>query len=403
MGLYYFACRAAVAVILLAGTSVFAADVADTDGIQKCRKSDRYHSSVNAFYACDNALKQKNLSKEDRAELLLGRGEAAYFVGRFDLSSADLDEALMLNPNLNEAYLRRAWTRMRTNQYPGALQDITTLLSQDPDNVDALFAIGFMYKETPEWERKTMPAFKRALELNPNHFLTRLNLAYIYAGYKHDYAAAIAEYDKILSASKEDLNKVRLWREPGFHTFDFPGQVRMDRAEANYNLEDYPKALADLDGLVLDYPQIDEVFVVRGRVYDRLRRFDEALADAQTAVKLNPRWPAQRLLEIKSLFHLKRYDEALLLATRLIGETNYDFARGEALFWRGYINKALHHSEDSLRDFEQSFALHPQWQWAIVTQLRYSGYYDGEVMDPYSEKVRNGLQACILDSECAAR
>jgi tetratricopeptide (TPR) repeat protein len=403
MCLYHLACRVAVSVSLLTGAPAFSADVVAIDDIQKCKTSDRYHNSVEAFYACDTALKQMNLSKEDRAELLLGRGEAAYFAGRFDLSSVDLDEALALNPNLNEAYLRRAWTRMRTNQYPGALQDITTLLSQDPDNVDALFAIGFLYKESPEWERKTMPAFKRALELNPNHFLTRLNLASIYANYKHDYGAAIAEYDRILSASEEDLNKVRLWREPGFHTFDFRGQVRMDRAEAIYNLEDYPKALADLDKLVLDYPQIDEVFLVRGRVYDRLRKFGDALADAQTAVKLDPRWPAQRLLEIKSLFHLKRHDEALLSATRLIDETNIDFARGEALFWRGYINKALHHSEDSLRDFEQSFVLHPQWQWAIVTQLRYSGYYEGEVSDYYSEKVRNGLQACILDPECAAR
>jgi tetratricopeptide (TPR) repeat protein len=170
-----------------------------------------------------------------------------------------------------------------------------------------------------------------------------------------------------------------------------------------YNLEDYQKALVELDSLALDYPQIADIFIVRGRIYDRFRRFGEALADAQTAVKLDPHWPAQQILEVTALFHLKRHDEALVLATKVIDETNVDFARGEALFWRGYINKALHHSEDSLRDFEQSFALHPQWQWAIVTQLRYSGYYDGEVSDYYSEKMRNGLQACILDPECAAR
>jgi len=399
MCLYHFACRVALAISLLAGGSAFAAD----DDIQKCKTSDRYHNPTADYEACDRALQQRDLYKELRAELLLGRGEAAYFAGRFDLSSIDLDEAIVLNPALNEAYLRRAWTRMRTNQYPAALQDITTLLSQGPDNVDALFAIGFLYQETSDWESKTMPAFKRALELNPNHYLTRLNLASIYANYKGDYGAAISEYDRILSASEEDLSKVRMWRDPNCPCYDFRGHVRFTRAELLYLMEEYPRALEDFERLISDYPSIADGYVGRGRIHQLRREFSKALTDAQTAIKLNPRWPAQRLLEIKALHYLRRYDEALLQATKLIDETDMQFALGEALFWRGYINKALHNNEDSLNDFERSFALHPQWQWAIVTQLRYSGYYDGEVSDYYSEKMRNGLQACIVDPECSAR
>lgn len=402
MRLHHFSCRIAVAVSLLAGGSALAAGAAVTDDIQKCNASDRYHNSVADYKTCDRALQQKDLRKELRAELLLGRGEAAYFAGRFDLSSADLDEALTLNPNLNEAYLRRAWTRMRTNQYPGALQDITTLLSQDPDNVDALFAIGYIYQDTSEWERKTMPAYKRVLELNPDHYLTRLNLASINANQKHDNGAAIAEYDRILNASKEELDKVRMWREPNCPCYDFRGDVRFRRAELLYLMEEYPRALEDFERLISDYPSIADGYVGRGRIHQLRREFSKALTDAQTAIKLRPRWPAQRLLEIKALHYLGRYDEALLRATKLIDETNIQFALGEALFWRGYVNKALHNNEDSLNDFERSFALHPQWQWAIVTQLRYSGYYDGEVTDYYSEKMRNGLQACILDPECSA-
>jgi tetratricopeptide (TPR) repeat protein len=399
MYLCHFSCRVAIAVSLLAGGTAFAAE----EDIQNCKASDRYHNPTADYETCDRALQQKDLPKELRAELLFGRGEAAYFAGRFDLSSVDLDEALALNPALYEAYLRRAWTRMRTNQYPAALQDITTLLSQDPDNVDALFAIGFLYQGTEDWESKTMPAFKRALELNPNHHLTRLNLASIYAEYKGDFGAAIAEYDRILSVGREELNKVRMWRDPNCSCFDFWGRVRFDRAELIFSLQDYSNALVAFDGLVADYPHLAHGFVARGRVYARLRRFSEALADAQAAVKLDPRWPTQKLLEIEALFQLKRHDEALLLATKFIDETNIDFARGEALFWRGNVNKALGHAENSLRDFEQSFALHPQWQMAILTQLRQSGYYDGEVTDTYNGKARNGLQACILDPECASR
>ena len=365
MGFHQLVWRIAVVAGLLAGTSAFAAD----KDIQDCKASDRYHNSVADYETCDRALQQMDLPKELRAELLLARAEAAYFAGRFDLSSVDLDEALTLNPNLNEAYLRRAWTRMRTNQYPGALQDITTLLSQEPDNVDALFAIGYIYRETPEWERKTMPAFKRALELEPNHYLTRLNLASIYADYMRDYGAAILEYDRILSASDEELNKVRLWRHPNCSCFDFRGQVRFDRAELYYKLQDYPKALEDFKWLASNFPQIADVFVGRGRVYGRLRKFNDELADAQTAIKLDSRWPAQRVLEIEALYHVKRYDEALLAATTFIEGRSYDLALAEALFLRGLINKALHHSEESLNDFERSFVLNPLWQGAALTQL----------------------------------
>ena len=403
MGLHHFSCRFAIVFSLLAGGPAFAADLAAADDIQSCKSSDRYHNSVAAFYTCDNALKQKDLSKEDRAELLLGRGEAAYFVGRFDLSSTDLDEALTLNPNLNEAYLRRAWTRLRTNQYPGALQDITTLLSQEPDNVDALFAIGYMYQDTSEWQSKTMPAYKRVLELNPNHYLTRFNLAWIFENYDHQPDKAIAEYDKILSASDEDLHKVKMWRDPACLCFDFRGQAGFDRAETTFRMQDYPKALADFDSLVSDYPKIPGAYVGRGRVYEQLGRFSEELTDVRVALKLDPRWPAQRVDEIDALFHLRRYDEAVLVATKFIDSSNYDFARGEAFFWRAYANKALHHSEESLQDFEQSFVLSPQRLNSVLTQLVQSGYYDGGSADNYSEKARNGLQACILDPECAAR
>jgi hypothetical protein len=81
MCLYHFVCRVALAVSLLTGGSAFAAD----DDIQKCKSLDRYHDAMAAFYACDKALNHENLAETERADLLLARGEAAYFAGRFDM------------------------------------------------------------------------------------------------------------------------------------------------------------------------------------------------------------------------------------------------------------------------------------------------------------------------------
>ncbi len=356
-----------------------------------------------AFYVCDKALNQENPPETERAELLLGRGEAAYFVGRFDLSLIDLDAALTLNPKLKAAYLRRAWTRMRTNHYPGALQDLTAVLSEDPENADVLFAIGFFYRDTMEWESKAMPAFKRVLELDPNHHLARFNLGSLYLHQKRDFDTALAEFDKILSASDEALRKVRIWRDPVRPNFNFRDTVRSDRIAAFIGKGDYTAALAEADSLVARYPNIGDSYVMRAHVYDGLRKFNEVLADARMASKFEPNGDDQKALEIEALYQLQRYDDALSRANEILNRPMTAATIPKILFWRAYTKKQLHLHAEALQDFEQSFSFKSWHLSAVLTQLRQSGYYDGNVTDPYSEKVRNGLQACILDPECAKR
>lgn len=403
MCLYHFASRVAVAVSLLAGPSAFAAGVAAVDDIQKCKSLDRYHDAMAAFYACDKALNQENLPETERAELLLARGEAAYFAGRVDMSLIDLDLALTLNPKLKAAYYRRAWARMRTNHFPDALQDLTFVLSEEPENVDALYAIGYFYQDTSEWKSKAMPALKRVLELDPNHHLARLSLASLYTHQTRDFDAALMEFDKILSASDEALRNVRIFRDPVRPYFDFRDRVRNDRIAALIGKADYVAALAEADSLVARYPGIGDSYVMRAHVYERLRKFTEALADARMASKFEPNGDDQKALEIEALFQLQRYNDALTRANEILNQPISLATMPKILFWRAYTKKQLHLHEEALQDFEQSFSF-KSWQLsAILTQLRQSGYYDGNVMDPYSEKARNGLQACILDPECAKR
>lgn len=399
MCLYRFACRITLAVGLLAGGSAFAAH----DDIQKCKSLDRYDDAMAAFYACDKALNQENLKEGERAELLLARGEAAYFAGRFDMSLIDLDLALTLNPKLNAAYYRRAWARMRTNHYPDALQDLTILLSEEPENADALYAIGYFYQNTTEWRSKAIPALKRALEIDPNHHLARLSLASLYTHQERDFDAGLMEFDKILNASDEALRKVRIFRDPVRLYFDFRDRVRNDRIAALLGKKDYSGALAEADSLVAQYPAIGNSYVMRAHVYEGLRKFTEALADAQMAGKFEPNGDDQKAVEIEALYQLQRYNDALTRANEMLNQPISLATMPKILFWRAFTKKQLHLHEEALRDFEQSFSFNSWHLSAVLTQLRQSGYYDGDVWDPYSEKARNGLQACILDPECAKR
>ena len=389
---------AVVVANLLTGAPVFAA----IDDVQACKTSDHYHDLDADYATCDRALKQQGLSKEDRAKLLVGRGEAAYFFGRMDLSIADLDEAITLNPNYGEAYLRRGWTRLHLNQFSGALQDFSNLLAMEPDNPDALFAIGFIYRGTSGWEGKTLPAFKRALEIDANSYLTRYNLALTYCCWNNRPDLAIAEYDRILRASDAELAKVKLWRTPGSKEFDFKGRVRFSRVASFVALGDYQSALGAINGIIVDYPDSAEAYSARAYLFASLNKNSESLADARMAAGLNPYGGDEKIQIAEALYRLKRYEEDIKTVDRYLdGPLSYE-SRGGMLFWRGMLYKQLHEPEQALVDLENSFSLSPRNLQSTLIQLIQYGYYDGNENDAYSEKARNGLQACLIDPACAS-
>lgn len=385
---------------LLIISSTAGAHLAAASDIQNCKSINSNVETDAAYEACDRALLRTNLMDHERAVLLLRRGEAAYWAASFDRALADLDEALRFNPDLNEAYLRRAWIKKKTQQHAGALQDLSTILSRDPDNADVHFAIGYFYKDTPAWKTKTMPAFKRALELNPDHHLTRFNLAQLYYNRYNEMDRALAEYDIILRASDEELSKIKVWREPGEPKFDLRAETRIGRAYVRIQLQDFPKALAEFNDLVTLYPQRSDVLSGRSQVYSAIYQYSEALIDAEAAIKINPYGEIQKVVRVKALYHLGRLEEALTAADKVLNSAISNQSRGEVLFWRAYINKKLDRPEDVLRNFEQSFALEPHFLKGSLYRLKNFGYYEGEMTDNYSERARNGLQACIVDPEC---
>jgi tetratricopeptide (TPR) repeat protein len=136
---------------------------------------------------------------------------------------------------------------------------------------------------------------------------------------------------------------------------------------------------------------------MRAYIYQRLRKFTEALADARMASKFEPDGDDQKAVEIEALYQLQRYNDALTRANEMLNQPITVATVPKILFWRAFTKKQLHLHEEALQDFEQSFSFKSWHLSAVLTQLRQSGYYDGD------EKARNGLQACILDPECAKR
>lgn len=333
--------------------------------------------------------------------LLFGRGETAYFAGRFDIAIADLNESISLNPNFGEAYLRRGWTRNHLGEYSGALQDFSNFLEMEPDNPSALFAIGFIYMGSSSWQTKTLPAFNRALEIDPNNYLTRFNLADIYSKRNGRPDLAVVEYDRILKASDEEVSKVKMWRTPGRNGYFFKNRVRYVRVLALIDSGNLGVAMEALNGLIVDQPEIPDPYVTRAYLNLNQHKYNEVLTDAEVVRRLDPFIEEYKQQKLEALFYLKRYDEGVKSANVFLDGGLSNESKGFVLFWRGIFYKNLNNPEQALIDLENSFILTPQNQMSIISRLIDRGYYTGSYNDAYSEKVRNGLQACLIDPECA--
>lgn len=379
------------------------ASTADVVGdVATCKASDHYHDLVADYKTCDRALKQIGLTDETRSQLLAGRGEDAFFIGRNDLAIVDLDEAIKLNPENREAHLHRAWTLYHLQKYQLMRSDLDFLLSKNQDDADALFAMGYLYYNSPEWPTKTEPMFKRALEINPNHYLARYNLAALYQDRYNKPDLAVNEYDKILAASDGELRKVKSRSYQGGKSYDFKGAVRYQRVIAQMNTHNTSGILEELTNLAKQYPNVADTFTSLANYKNWQQKWDGALADAETALNLDKNQYGSKTAKLLALYRLKRYQDGLDFANAQLTEECNSCGRAGILNWRANFKKLLHDNEGALRDVEDAINEDPNYAIPVLlTQLIQSKYYKGQVTDSYSESVRNGLKACIIDPECA--
>ena len=63
----------------------------------------------------------------------------------------------------------------------------------------------------------------------------------------------------------------------------------INRANANYESKEYFSALADLDKVVAKKPDTAIVYFVKGLVFTKLRRFDDALIEFRKAKTITPK------------------------------------------------------------------------------------------------------------------
>jgi len=118
----------------------------------------------------DTAQKTPNLSRV-RSSL----GLAFYRQGRPELAKAEFAEALRLQPELPQEYVRTGVLAVQRGQLLMGMLDLQMALLLDPASVDAHFNLGVAY-ENQGWAEMAIASYTRVLELQPGHAAAGRNL-----------------------------------------------------------------------------------------------------------------------------------------------------------------------------------------------------------------------------------
>lgn len=228
-------------------------------------------------------------------EAYIGLARVAVKENNLGTANDMLAQAVNLDPNNAETYVRRASVRRQMGDHNGAVDDLILALSTDNKNDRAM-------TELLEYGNTNYPAamagLSNAIIQAPRVGMFRYIRAVVAQAHFH-YLAAIEDYQTILDE--------KLYTYHGIYA---------SIAECQFCLGDYEKALYNIDyalGMIRDN---SDHFVLRSKILRALKRNEEAVEAAASALAVN-RNNNDALAEMALAYTaIGNYDEA----SNLLGE-----------------------------------------------------------------------------------
>lgn len=244
------------------------------------------------------------------ADELVTRADAAVRAGKIDEAVRDATAAIKLDPKRSAAYRvrghaylklvekeeRSQWLPELDKRYPktenadNALADLAKAIELDPKDAQAVALRGGIYYFLNDLET-AVAEYKRAAEMMPNEPWYKNNYAAVRNRLASQYS--IAGGNKYNASRREttEAGRTKVLREAvALHTKAIELNPTADnfssRASALEELDEYEKAIADMtESLKL---KSDEYlnYYVRGRMYNRLKRYADAVADHRKALAI---------------------------------------------------------------------------------------------------------------------
>ncbi len=299
--------------------------------------------------AADTANSAIRLAKND-VRVYLAAGEAQLANNQLPIAVNYLDQAVVLDPTLAEAHLKRGVALFHLNRrYPDALDSLNKALALNDNLAEGHYYAGIIYYENRNDPKKAQEQWEKTVAINPGYGEAWIKLGLLYSQLNM-LDKAMAAYNRALAINEKDA--------PTHYFLGLLYESRNDlpAAEAHY------RRAAELNsGLVNARYRLASVLQREGG------KLDQALAAAQEAVKLDPRNPeAQVALGDLLLVRNQLGPATQAYKTALDNRNNYPeafYGRSEALLGQKQLDAAL-------SDVNQVISLRPAWANAYLLQGR---------------------------------
>lgn len=143
--------------------------VMGTSKAQRCYEDTKFSEGANSatLRICSEALRENHLGKRDRARTLVNRGIQYSRTGDHQAAMADYEEALVLWPDLPEAYLNRGNTHIFQKKFDLAIADYDKAIEFDLREMHAAyFNRGLAYEALKKY-KLAYEDFKNAAASEP--------------------------------------------------------------------------------------------------------------------------------------------------------------------------------------------------------------------------------------------
>ncbi len=130
------------------------------------------------------------------------------------------------------------------------------------------------------------------------------------------------------------------------------------RGDVYLALKRYPEAIADFGQAIYLQPEkAKEAYYKRGLAHLKQGQNEQALADLQEAIALDPAFLDALYALANAYFKLKSYEQAIASYSQLIAQ---DASFGNALYRRGRCYFILKEFANAIKDFREAIALNPE-------------------------------------------
>lgn len=221
--------------------------------------------------------------KESDKRLFLKANLLILFIGLLAIFSLGQNES---TPKCEETdydclineYGRSIASKCDAENYYCRVAELTKIIESNP-NAGAAYVYRGRYFFVKEPNR-AIQDFNKAIELNPKYFQTYISLGLLYSSVKKEHDKAVVELTRAIeSASQEtDYYRKRIALDNAYE----------NRAFAYLQKRDFDNAIADYNKIIEMNPKSGSGYSLRAAVYFRQNDFDKALADYNKVIDLNP-------------------------------------------------------------------------------------------------------------------